>query len=115
MPYVLLSSDCSQGRWSECLKRKEHCFLYVRGLKIIHTTLLNFFLKELHMALSDIVEDILNAHDTTKVRLAMSNLFFCKNTVCSKSRCVIYMYGQMTLLDYSHLSAPVVKIPLHHL
>lgn len=47
------------------------------------------FLKELHMALSDIVEDILNAHDTTKVRLAMSNLFFSKNNTCSKSRCVI--------------------------
>ena len=30
---------------------------------------------ELHMDLSDIVERILNAHDTTKVRLAISKFF----------------------------------------
>lgn len=52
---------------------KSIIFLYMGELKIIQTTRLDFFLKELHMALSDIVEDILNAHDTTKVRLAMSN------------------------------------------
>jgi hypothetical protein len=38
-------------------------------------------LKELHMDLSDIVESILNAHDTTKVSLAITNLSFSKNTV----------------------------------
>lgn len=42
------------------------------------------FLKELHTDLSDIVENILNAHDTTKVSLARTNLSFSKNTMYSK-------------------------------
>jgi hypothetical protein len=61
--------------WKKRKKRKMNCFLYVKGLKIICITLLDFFLKELHMDLSDIVERILNAHDTTKVRLAISKFF----------------------------------------
>ena len=94
-------------------KRKMNCFLYV-GLKIICITLLDFFLKELHMDLSDIVERILSAHDTTKVRLAISSLFFSESTICAKSRCIVYMYNQMTLLHYHHLIWSS-KIPSHHL